>query len=198
MDTSLNKFKKDGYIVNAKDMAKIGKSPRYLSYLESEGVATRILPGVYFLGDNFPDMRFAIHRKYPKAVFFASDCLDLHGLSNWMSDKYQVALPYNYMTRGIAHCKTTHFNEKRYSLGIVYKKDDWGNLLPTYDLERIVLELVKGDCFRLDSEQHEWFFNHIDKDKLDFRKIERYAGVISSNPSYLINRVKSLCKMHTD
>ena len=198
MEALLDQLKSEGNIVTAKDMARIRKSPRYVSYLEKKDIVTKVLPGVYSLGDNFPDMRFAIHKKYPKVVFFGSDCLDLHGLSNWMPDKYQIALPYNYMTRGIVYCKATHFNGKRYSLGIIYKKDDWGNLLPTYDLERIIVELVKGDCFRLDAEQYEWVFNHLDRNKINFKKIEKYAKVISSKPSSLLEKIENICKRQID
>lgn len=194
MENVLDQFKKNGNIIMAKDMCMIGKSPRYLSFLEKKGIATKILPGVYHLGDMFPDMRYAIQKKYPKVIFFGSDCLDLHGLSNWMPDKYEIALPYNYMTKGIPFCKTTHFSWKRYSLGIMQKKDDWGNLLATYDLERIIIEIMKGDCFKLDNEQKKWFFFKIKNIKIDYSKIDRYAKIISSNPSLLINKIKDLCQ----
>ncbi len=130
----------DGY-VSTDDLKRESIERAYLSFAVEEGLFRRVGKGLYLRKGHEEDPYYLLHHTYKKAVFASSSALALWGLCE---DKgLTVYLPTGYMTAGIPNAKSRHVGKKEYGLGqtlIVTKK---GNIVPTFDLERTLLDVIR-------------------------------------------------------
>ncbi len=130
----------DGY-VSTDDLKRESIERAYLSMALEEGLFRRVGKGLYLRKGHEEDPYYLLHHTYKKAVFALSSAVALWGIGE---DKPLMAyLPTGYMTAGIPNAKTRHVGKKEYALGqtlIITKK---GNIVPTYDLERTLLDVIR-------------------------------------------------------
>ncbi|MDY2914086.1 MAG: type IV toxin-antitoxin system AbiEi family antitoxin domain-containing protein [Candidatus Enteromonas sp.] len=165
----------DGY-VSVKEAREKGISQTYLSQAEELGVFRKIAKGLY-LKKGYPfDPYYVLHFRYRKAVFCLRSALFLHGLGP-SPEVMEVALPRNYMTSGIQGASCITKNGASYLLGWSLGVSPHGPLVPVYDLEMTLIDLILhrdnwGD------EEYAKVLDHLPKEKIDKEKLARYAKTL--------------------
>ena len=131
----------DGYI-SVQEAKEIGIERTYLFSLEEDGYLRKVARGLYLKKGIEPDPYYLLHFIYKKAVFSLGSSAFLHGLIK-EDPVLSVNLPPNYMTAGIAGANARHVGDKEYNLGLSLAVSPRGTLVPCYDLERTIIDLLR-------------------------------------------------------
>lgn len=165
----------DGY-VSVAEARDFGISQTYLCQAEELGVFRRICKGLYLKKGYALDPYYVLHFRYHKAVFCLRSALFLHGLIP-SPVQMEVALPRNYMTAGIEGASITRKNESAYLLGWSLGVSPHGPLVPVYDLEMTIIDVIlQKDKF--EDLEYVNILDHLPKEKIDREKLFSYARTL--------------------
>ena len=134
-----------GYLFTSKaEQAGISRQS-IINYAKSEGLE-QVCPGIYVSKDIFPDSFLILSFKNKGIVFSNETALYLHGLSEREPSQIHVSVRFGY---NASHLKkkgvVVHTSiEKLFELGISEAETNYGNAVPTYDLERTLCDMVRG------------------------------------------------------
>lgn len=162
----------DGY-VKSEDAKKLGIANSYLSYLVEEGLFLRMSRGLYLRKGSESDHYYELHVRYKKAVFAFKSALYLNGLID-NEPPIEIALPTNYMTKGIEGIKFRHLGSKEYSTGLSLIVTPKGNLVSSYDLERCLIEVLRNPADFKKEEIHS-IWAKANKKGVDILTMRNYA-----------------------
>lgn len=98
--------------------------------------------GVYSLEKYVPELG-VIMKKYPKAVLAGEYAFYIHGLTNVIPEKYDLATPSKAAKMTDARVHQIYVKEDVFPLGIEEKDID-GELVRIYDKERMLIELLRN------------------------------------------------------
>ena len=161
----------DGY-VSVSDAARFGIAPTFISELVEQGLFTRIAKGLYIKKGYEPDSCYLIHYIYKKAVFGYASSLYLHHILGEPKIP-DIALPLNYMTKGIPGTSCRHLGEKEFQTGQILAVTPKGNLVPCYDLERLFIETLR----RIDEEGSVPILKALYQKGLYLDRLKEYAAL---------------------
>ena len=133
----------DGY-VSVAESRENGIAQTYLSLAVEAGLFLKVSKGLYRRRHVEPDPFYELSFRYKKAVFDFHSALYLHGLSD--DCVLEVALPLNYLTKGVPGVKSRHLGNKEFSLGQSYVVSPKGNLISSFDLERTMIDLLRNEA----------------------------------------------------
>ncbi len=132
----------DGY-VSMDDLKMHSIERTYLSLAVEEGVFTRVGKGLYLRKGYEKDPYYLTHHTYKKAVIALKSAAILWGLLPERGDPLMLYLPTGYMTKGIEGAKCRHVGNKEYGIGQALLVTEKDNLVPSYDLERTLLDIIR-------------------------------------------------------
>jgi hypothetical protein len=112
-----------------------------LSEVKDSGLFIKVSKGLYLKRGFERDPFFELSFRYKKVVFGLRSALYLRGLTD--EPTLEVNLPLNYLTQGIEGVRARHVGEKEYGLGQTLAVTKQGNLVMTYSLERIMIDLLR-------------------------------------------------------
>ena len=157
----------DGY-VSVAEAKGMGIAQTYLSEGEEAGIFQKAAKGLYIKKGYPIDPFYILHFRYRKAVFCLHSALYLHGFH--IEPVLEVALPRNYMTAGIEGAGVLRKGADRYLLGQSLAVSPHGPLVPVYDIEMTIVDLILYRDRFLDEEYasilDEAKAKNIDKEKL--------------------------------
>ena len=107
----------------------------------SDGVIFKQEEGVYSTERFEPEIGIVM-KKYPKAVITGEYAFYIHGLTNVIPEKYDLATPSKAAPITDPRVRQSYVNDKVFSLGIIEKEVD-GVLVRIYDKERMLIELLR-------------------------------------------------------
>ena len=107
----------------------------------SDGVLFKQEEGVYSTERFEPEIGIVM-KKYPKAVITGEYAFYIHGLTNVIPEKYDLATPSKAAPITDPRVRQSYVNDKVFSLGIIEKEVD-GVLVRIYDKERMLIELLR-------------------------------------------------------
>ena len=107
----------------------------------SNGVLFKQEEGVYSTERFEPEIGIVI-KKYPKAVITGEYAFYIHGLTNVIPEKYDLATPSKAAPMTDPRVRQSYVNDKVFSLGIIEKEVD-GVKVRIYDKERMLIELLR-------------------------------------------------------
>lgn len=89
---------------------------------------------------------FVISKRYRKVVFSHETALMLHGLMEHEVNEYSLTVPRGYNTTALRNigCSVSTLSEEIYNIGITSVKDAFGNIVPVYDVERTICDVIKN------------------------------------------------------
>jgi len=132
----------DGYV--SMDDLKLHSIERtYLSLAVEEGVFTRVGKGLYLRKGYEKDPYYLTHHTYKKAIVALRSAAILWGLLPEKGAPLMLYLPTGYMTKGIEGAKCRHVGAKEYSLGQAIAVTEKDNLVPCFDLERTLIDIIR-------------------------------------------------------
>ena len=136
----------NGGLILARDTEKIGISRTALCGLERSGHIVRVARGQYVLAEDLPDELLSLSRRSDYLVFSHETALFLHGLSDRTPFEHAVTLPSDKRPSAAlgAECKIYYIHPELYDLGKIDLPTTMGNLVPAYDMERTMCDIVRS------------------------------------------------------
>lgn len=162
----------DGY-VSVEEARKNGIEQTYLCLGEEMGLFQKAAKGLYIKKGYPIDPFYILHFRYRKAVFCLRSALYLHKMAEEPS-VLEVALPRNYMTGGIEGASCLRKNDKAYLLGLSLAVSPHGPLIPVYDKEMTVVDLILHRD-RFEDGEYAALIDGLKNHDLDKEKLFRYA-----------------------
>lgn len=106
----------------------------------------KIAHGIYLSPDAWEDEAFVLHQRYPNAVFSHDEALFYHGLTDHEPMQQTVTLYSGYNTKNLKESGVKVFTVKKDLLivGKIMVKNSFGHMIPMYDLERTICDLVRS------------------------------------------------------
>ena len=135
-----------GGIIETKVAAQHGISKAMLSKLYKENKIYRIVQGQYILPDDMQDELLSISKRSTKIIFSHETALFLHGISDRTPYEHTITAPSGCVPSAAikAECRVYYIKPELFDLGKTSLKTPAGNLVPVYDLERTICDVIRS------------------------------------------------------
>ena len=135
-----------GNIITTKAAEAAGISRTTLYKRTKEGKIQRIAQGQYMLVDDMPDELLSISLRTEHLVFSHETALFLHGISDRTPFVHSITSPANRVPSPSLReeCKVYYIKPELFELGRTKLTTPFGNLVPCYDLERTVCDIIRS------------------------------------------------------
>lgn len=135
-----------GNIITTKAAEAAGISRAVLYKRSKEGKIQRIAQGQYMLVDDIPDELLSISLRTDHLVFSHETALFLHGISDRTPFVHSITYPANRVPSSALReeCKVYYIKPELFELGRTKLTTPFGNLVPCYDLERTVCDIIRS------------------------------------------------------
>ena len=133
-----------GYLLTS-DVIEADISKAYLAEYVKENNLERVAHGVYISDEIWEDEIFITALKHKKVVYSHETALMLHGLMEREVSSYSVTVPRGYNSKLLREKGYRVYTQQPdlYYIGITSVKDDFGNIVPVYDMERTICDIIK-------------------------------------------------------
>lgn len=145
MDT-LKKYIQENLVITNTEAEDLGYSRHNLSELTKSGQLERLRPGLYQLKGKVIDDFVLISSNSKRIIFSHQTALFLYDLSDRIPNVFHISVPQGY---NASHIKKryedlqVHYVKKDlYELGKIEIKSPQGNLVPVYDVERTICDII--------------------------------------------------------
>lgn len=134
--------------------------------------------GVYIAKEELADELYLLHHRCPKAVFSHDEALYFHGLSEREPTIHTLTIYSGYNPHRLKRdgkSKIYTVKNELLNIGKTIVKDNYGNQIPMYDLERTICDLVRS---RNNIEIQDFNFalkTYISKKEKDLNKLMEYS-----------------------
>ena len=138
--------KSHGGIIETKTAAQYGISKAMLHKLCKEEKIHRIVNGQYILPDDMQDELLSISKRSKKIIFSHETALFLHGISDRTPFEHTITAPSGCTpsTAIKSECKVYYIKPELFELGKTTLKTPAGNVVPAYDLERTICDIIRS------------------------------------------------------
>ena len=133
-------------IITASDAEKHGfEKDAFYQYVKENNLE-RIGHGIYIREDAWPDDLFVLHKRCPAAVFSHEEALYYHNLTDREPIRHTLTIYTGYNTKRLVDsgCKVYTVKKDLLDVGKVIVKNNYGNDIPVYDVERTVCDIVRS------------------------------------------------------
>lgn len=106
----------------------------------------RVGHGIYASQDIFVDELFLLHERCPAAIFSHEESLYYHGLTDREPLQHTLTIYTGYNTKRLVEsgCRVYTIKRKLLELGKIVVRDNDGNDVPMYDMERTICDIVRS------------------------------------------------------
>jgi predicted transcriptional regulator of viral defense system len=134
-------------IVTAAEVRLAGISPSYLAQMVQGGRLSRLERGLYALPTTYVDEMYELFAANRYIVFSHLSALYLHGLTDRTPLKMTITVPRTknaskLLQTGLVKIKRS--NPQTHGMGLIWMESPSGFLIPVYDMERTVCDVVKA------------------------------------------------------
>lgn len=136
-----------GGVATSSQLKEAGFAPGVIEYALNSGKIDRLTRGVYCSLDVLDDEFAAVTMRWPKCILSHGTALYLLGLSDRVPGNLSVSVPRDYNPREL---RRTHpdmgihrESDRLYGLGKITVKDPMGIVVPTYDAERSIADIIQ-------------------------------------------------------
>ncbi|MDK6197094.1 type IV toxin-antitoxin system AbiEi family antitoxin domain-containing protein [Lactobacillus iners] len=143
---TLKEYIKENVVITNKEAKKLGYTRYNLSELTKSGQLERLRPGLYQLKGKVIDDFVLISSNSNRIIFSHQTALYLHDLSDRTPGVFHISVPQGY---NASHIKKryediqVHYVKKDlYEIGKTEIKSPQGNLIPIYDIERTICDII--------------------------------------------------------
>lgn len=143
---TLKEYIKENIVITNKEAEKFGYTRYNLSELTKSGQLERLRPGLYQLKGKVIDDFVLISSNSNRIIFSHQTALYLHDLSDRTPGVFHISVPQGY---NASHIKKryediqVHYVKKDlYEIGKTEIKSPQGNLIPIYDIERTICDII--------------------------------------------------------
>lgn len=143
---TLKEYIQENLVITNKEAEELGYSRHDLSELTKSGQLERLRPGLYQLKGKVIDDFVLISSNSKRIIFSHQTALFLYDLSDRIPNVFHISVPQGY---NASHIKKryedlqVHYVKKDlYELGKTEIKSPQGNLVPVYDVERTICDII--------------------------------------------------------
>ena len=143
---TLKEYIQENLVITNKEAEELGYSRHNLSVLTKSGQLERLRPGLYQLKGKVIDDFVLISSNRNRIIFSHQTALYLHDLSDRTPNVFHISVPQGY---NASHIKNryedlqVHYVKKDlYELGKTEIKSPQGNLIPVYDIDRTICDII--------------------------------------------------------
>ena len=142
----LKEYIQENLVITNKEAEELGYSRHNLSELTKNGQLERLKPGLYQLKGKVIDDFVLISSNSNRIIFSHQTALYLHDLSDRTPNVFHISVPQGY---NASHIKNrykdlqVHYVKKDlYEIGKTEIKSPQGNLIPVYDIDRTICDII--------------------------------------------------------
>ena len=143
---TLKEYIQENLVITNKEAEELGYTRHNLSELTKNGQLERLRPGLYQLKGKVIDDFVLTSSNSNRIIFSHQTALYLHDLSDRTPNVFHIFVPQGY---NASHIKKryedlqVHYVKKYlYELGKTEIKSPQGNLIPVYDIERTICDII--------------------------------------------------------
>lgn len=119
---------------------------QFYKYVRENGLE-QVHRGIYSSGQEWVDELYVLHRRCPNAVFSHDEAFYYHGLTDREPLIHTLTIYSGYNSHRLTadgSCKVYTVKKELLEVGKIIVKDKDGNLIPMYDLERTICDLMRS------------------------------------------------------
>lgn len=119
---------------------------KFYEYVRENGLE-QVYRGIYSTESDWIDELYVLHQRCPNAVFSHDEAFYYHGLTDREPFIHTLTIYSGYNAhRLIANgsCKVYTVKRELLDVGKIMVKDNCGNMIPMYNLERTVCDLIRS------------------------------------------------------
>ena len=171
-------------IYSNSELKKQGYDSRIIKNKIIDGELYKIDNGLYST-EKYVSEEAIISKKYPKSIITLLTAFYRYGYTDYISDNIYISIPKNYSKINKPNVDVFINEEKYYELGIEYYTDN-GIKIKTYDLEKLLIELIKYKN-KIPYEQYKEIINNYRKNinNIDFNKLLGYLKILGKKYEYI-------------
>ncbi|EFA90051.1 type IV toxin-antitoxin system AbiEi family antitoxin domain-containing protein [Peptoniphilus lacrimalis] len=143
---TLKEYIQENLIITNKEAEELGYTRHNLSELTKSGQLERLRPGLYQLKGKVIDDFVLISSNSNRIIFSHQTALYLHDLSDRTPNVFHISVPQGYNASHIKNrykdLQVHYVKIDLYEIGKTEIKSPQGNLIPVYDIERIICEII--------------------------------------------------------
>ena len=134
-------------VITAAEVRSAGISPSYLSQMVKNGILNRLNRGFYASPAVYVDEMFELFSNNKYIIFSHLSALYIHELTDRTPHKMYITVPRiknasKLLQSGCISIKRS--NAQTHGLGLIQKHSPSGFLIPVYDMERTICDIVKA------------------------------------------------------
>ena len=143
---TLKDYIQENLVITNKEAEELGYTRHDLSELTKSGQLERLRPGLYQLKGKVIDDFVLISSNSNRIIFSHQTALYLHDISDRTPNVFHISVPQGY---NASHIKNrykdlqVHYVKKDlYEIGKTEIKSSQGNLIPVYDIDRTICDII--------------------------------------------------------
>lgn len=194
IDNQIESVIKENGFVFTKDIVEKGvNKPAFYSYIENNNYQ-QISRGVYAKDNEIIDKQYVLSKRCPQAVFSHDEALYYYGLIDREPIKNTITIYTGYRTKYLIQNNIKVYTVKKelLNIGKISIKNNFGNTINTYDLERTIVDLFRSRSnFEINdfSVAVKRYINRKDKDLnklMEYAKLFRVDKIIRKHLEILL------------
>lgn len=119
---------------------------KFYKYVKENGLEP-VRRGIYVAGTDWIDELYVLHQRCPKAVFSHDEAFYYYGLIDREPLLHTLTIYSGYNAHRLiadGNCKVYTVKRELLDIGKIMVKNNAGNWIPMYDLERTICDLVRS------------------------------------------------------
>lgn len=173
----IKKMQKNHGMITTNDVEQIGIARKTLTRMVEKGLIERESQGLYVLPNSWGDEYYSLIFSSKNAVFSHATALFLHGLSERVPLIYEITVinGYNASLKTRENIELYFVAKDIFELGKVEIESPQGKIVPVYDIERTLCDILKSKQ-KQDIEIIKYAFKtYVKSPKKDIYKLTEYA-----------------------
>lgn len=119
---------------------------KFYKYVRENGLE-QVHRGIYSSADEWVDELYILHQRCPNAIFSHDEAFYYHGLTDREPLVHTLTIYSGYNSHRLTAdgtCKVYTVKKELLDVGKIIVNDNNGNMVPMYDLERTICDLVRS------------------------------------------------------
>lgn len=119
---------------------------KFYKYVRENGLE-QVRRGIYSSADEWIDELYILHQRCPNAIFSHDEAFYYHGLTDREPLVHTLTIYSGYNSHRLTAdgtCKVYTVKKELLDVGKIIVNDNNGNMIPMYDLERTICDLVRS------------------------------------------------------
>ena len=150
---------------------------KFYKYVRENGLEP-VSRGVYFPGPDWADELYVLHKRCPNAVFSHDEAFYFHGLTDREPLVHTLTIYSGYNAHRLTadgSCKVYTVKRELLDVGKIIVKDNDGNMIPVYDLERTICDLMRSRSSIEAQDFHSVLKTYVSRRDKDLNRLMEYA-----------------------